>query len=190
MAALAGLVGGVILIQIASTVEDYLRPRRLSHPYGLLLLIALSAGAVAGLYERKPAGWEYLVLPISAFGIFTTCLFVVNLSQVVLAALVNRKIAGHFAHADLSDSILVALNTISEEEPADYRKVASLLYISAESFERNWRQLLADGDLPPSMGPRLNRIAQRIAAGMRQLGMEVNFPATKFGHRKELRGER
>jgi hypothetical protein len=178
--ALVGVAGVAVLFAVLIGLEKLLEPRNLSSSSGLLAILALSAGAVAWLYTDKPGAWVLLLVPISAFSILITAMFLLNSAAIVVAALLNRRKAAIYVHADLSDEILNTLNAMSHQ-PWNYREIAASFHYLADNFERNWRQLLVSGPLAPTIQPRVHQMALDIAAGLRQTALKASFPTRNGG---------
>jgi hypothetical protein len=171
---IAGLLGGVLLWALAAGLETLIEPKTLGAA-GILTMLALSAGAMAWLYEVRPTGWMVLGTAILAFSFLLSILFVIELIRIVATTLLNRRKLAIDASSELSEKVIGAI-IVASSQPLNSLAIASSLNSIADFLERNWRHLFVAEPLSVATQQRVRQVVLRIVSGIRQTSLEACFP--------------
>lgn len=184
LAMLTGAAGAVALVVfLLYVVMSPLENGRMDSDTGILIIAALFVGATAWLYEQRPIGWLFLSTAVAASALLFATIFVQGIASELAILILHRiKIVRHF-HAELSDTFLGILASLSKE-PAENAEAASSAYYVAGLIEHHWQQRLPGQTSDPAIQQRVRTAIRGIAAGMREIGVNLAFP-TKIANSEE-----
>lgn len=175
LVAFLGIIGATILTIALVMISPLFEPNDLFGSFGLLIMLALTAGCFGGLYAKQPTGWELWATPVAAFGLLCALLFVVNLVSNLSSALISHVTIARYFNTELSYCILSILCGLSES-PEEYTVyMAKQSYYVGNLIERHWQRLLTAQTSPPAVQRQVRDTIRCFAAGMYEIGFKVTF---------------
>jgi hypothetical protein len=173
-ATVVGLAGMLMLLFLLVAISQLWKP--LGSNAAFFVAGAVSAGATTWLFERQPSGWVFWSTALAAFSLLAVGSICLNIVTIILPiALLRRTKITRYLHAELSESVLRILDSLSTEPP-NFTAVASDAYYIAKIIEQHWQRVLTMQNSDAAVQQRVRVAVVGVASGMREIGLSATFP--------------
>ena len=168
---LGGFVGMLIVVVVIWAVASVFEST--DRPLGYLTMLVLCSGAVAWTYAKQPPIGAAIVTTAAGIGTFVASFLVTSFLVGASKAIVNRIKVSRYLDAELSISMLNAIDCLTAG-PENYADIARYCDYASVLLERDWRRSCTLGLSAPVQFSLSERI-KAISAGMRELGLKASF---------------